>query len=145
MNNVQLVGRMTRDPETRWTTGNNQMCIARFTLAVDRRFKKDGDQQTADFISCKAFGKTAEFIEKYFNKGRRIGVVGRIETGSYEKDGNKVYYTEVIVEQAEFVDNKSDASNNTETSFNNNDSKPSTPVDQFINVPDEIQEELPFT
>ena len=141
MNNVQLVGRLSRDPEIRYTTGNNQMAIARFTVAVDRAYKKDGEQ-SADFISCKAFGKTAEFISKYFSKGRRIGVTGRIETGSYDNnEGKKVYYTEVIANTAEFVDNKSD-NNNSGSSNNNNTQQPDD--NGFMNVPDGIEEELPF-
>lgn len=140
MNKVSLVGRLTRDPEVRWTTGENQMAIARFTVAVDRKYKRDGEA-SADFISCKAFGKQGEFIEKYFSKGKRIGLTGRIETGSYtNKDGQKVYYTEVIAEELEFVDNKSDSGSNGNSAPANN----SAPVDEFINVPDEIQEELPF-
>lgn len=104
MNRAIIVGRMTRDPEVRYTQGDNLMAIARFTVAVDRRIKKDGEQ-TADFISCVAFGKTAEFIERFFNKGRRIGLVGHIQTGSYDnKDGQKVYTTDVIVDECEFVD-----------------------------------------
>lgn len=142
MNKSQLVGRFVRDPEVRWTTGDNPIAIARFTLAVDRKFKRDGEQ-SADFISCKAFGKTAEFIEKYFNKGRRIGITGRIETGSYtNKEGQKVYTTEVIAEEAEFVDNKSDNANNSVSTSNNNNPVPDDKG--FINVPDGIEEELPF-
>lgn len=145
MNKAELVGRMVRDPEVRYSAGDNPLCIARFTLACDRRFKKQGDDQTADFISCKAFGKTAEFIEKYFSKGRRIGVAGRIETGSYtNKEGQKVYTTDVIVEEAEFVDNKSDGANSTQIPFNNNDSKPKDDMDGFMNIPDGIDTELPF-
>ena len=104
MNNVTLVGRFTKDPDVRYTDGGTS--ISRFTIAVDRRFKKDGEQN-ADFINCVAFGKTAEFIEKYFKKGMRVGITGRIQTGSYEdKDGKKVYTTDVIAENVEFVESK---------------------------------------
>ena len=104
MNKVMLMGRMTRDAEVRYTQGENSSAVARFTLAVDRRFKRQGDEQTADFISCVAFGKTAEFIEKYGHQGTKFVVEGCIQTGSYtNKDGIKVYTTDVIVEQVEFV------------------------------------------
>ena len=108
MNKTQLIGRLTRDPEVRYTQGDNSMCIARYTLAVDRRYKaQNGDGQDADFIPCVAFGKSGEFVEKYFHKGLKVGVVGRIQTGSYtNKDGVKVYTTEVVVEDQEFVENK---------------------------------------
>ena len=108
MNKTQLIGRLTRDPDIRYTQGENSMCIARYTLAVDRRYKaQNGDGQDADFIPCVAFGKSGEFVEKYFRKGLKVGVVGRIQTGSYtNKDGVKVYTTEVVVEDQEFVENK---------------------------------------
>lgn len=136
MNAVQLVGRFTRDPDVRYTDGG--LSIARFTIAVDRRFKKEGEQ-AADFISCVAFGKTAEFIEKYFCKGMRIGVTGRIQTGSYtNNDGAKIYTTDVVVEAAEFVESKS----NTDTREAQGLGTPGD--DGFINIPDGIDEELPF-
>ena len=107
MNKVELSGRWTKDPEIRYTQGERRTAIARCTLAVDRRFKRDGDSQTADFINCIAFGKTAEFLEKYGRKGTKMLVVGRIQTGSYtNKDGNKVYTTEVVVEELEFAETK---------------------------------------
>ncbi len=139
MNNVCLVGRLTKDPEIRYT--NQGLSIAKFSVAVDRRFKKDGGQ-TADFPNITAFGKTAEFIEKYFNKGQRIGITGRIQTGSYEKeDGTKVYTTEVIAENVEFVESKSQSNQN-----NNAQHEPSLAEanDGFTNIPDELEEELPF-
>lgn len=106
MNSVSLVGRLARDPDVRYTP--SQMAVARFTVAVDRPFSRDSEQ-TADFISCVAFGKSAEFIEKYFTKGRPIGITGRIQTGSYtNKDGVKVYTTDVVADRVEFVGNKSD-------------------------------------
>jgi single-strand DNA-binding protein len=138
MNNVSLVGRLTRDPEVRYTDGG--LSIARFSLAVDRRFKKEG-QPDADFPNCVAFGKTAEFIEKWFHKGQRIGLVGRIQTGSYTKeDGTKVYTTDVVAENVEFVESKSSESGQ---------GLPPEPSiadanDGWVNVPDDIDEELPF-
>lgn len=135
MNSVQLVGRLTRDPEIRYTDGGSS--VARFNIAVDRRYKRE-DGDNADFINCVAFGKTAEFVEKFFSKGKRIGVTGRIQTGSYtNNDGNKVYTTDVVAETAEFVDNKSS---------NANTDSPNAPADEdgFINSDDLIHEELPF-
>ena len=106
MNKVILMGRLTRDPEVRYSAGENALAIARYTLAVDRRFRRDGEA-TADFISCVVFGRGAEFAEKYFRQGIRIVVSGRIQTGSYtNKDGNKVYTTEVVVEEQEFAESK---------------------------------------
>lgn len=113
MNKVTIVGRLARDPEVRYSQGENSTAIARFTVAVDRRFKRDGEP-TADFISCVAFGKTAEFIERYFSKGKRIGIVGRIQTGSYtNKDGATVYTTDVYSEEVEFVESANKESNET--------------------------------
>ena len=134
MNSVNLVGRLTRDPEIKYT--NNGASIARFSIAVDRRFAKEGEP-TADFINCVAFGKTAEFIEKYFHKGNRIGLGGRIQTGSYKKqDGTTVYTTDVIAENVEFVESKSAGGNN---------APEQAPADEgFMNIPDIPDEELPF-
>lgn len=138
MNKVILMGRLTRDPEVRMS---GDIAVARFSLAVDRRFKKDGEQ-TADFINCVAFGKTGEFIEKYGHKGTKFVVEGRIQTDSYtNKDGQKVYTTDVVVEQVEFAESKSsadgDATNNTANS--------NAPADtSFMDIPDGIDEELPF-
>lgn len=145
MNKVILMGRLTRDPVIRYAEGQNQTCIARFTLAVDRRRKQEG-QQEADFPSCVAFGKTAEFIEKYLRQGIRIVLTGRIQTGSYtNRDGNKVYTTDVIAEDVEFAESKAAAERNggsrqQETPQN------SYPADAegFMNIPDGIDEELPF-
>lgn len=141
MNKVILMGRLTRDPEVRYTQGDNASAVARFSLAIDRRFKKDGEQ-TADFISCVAFGKTGEFIEKYGRKGTKFVVEGRIQTGSYtNKDGQKVYTTDVVVEQVEFAESKASADGNT----TNNTSNSNTPTDtSFMDIPDGIDEELPF-
>lgn len=109
MNKVILMGRLTKDPEVRYSQGEQSTAIARYTIAVDRRFKRDGDDQTADFIGCVAFGKAAEFAEKYFKKGTKIAVTGRIQTGSYtNKDGQKVYTTDVVVEDQEFAESKKD-------------------------------------
>ncbi|MDF2908302.1 MAG: single-stranded DNA-binding protein [Herbinix sp.] len=138
MNSVNLVGRLTRDPEVRYTEGGTS--IARLTIACDRRFKKAGDSQTADFISCIAFGKTAEFIEKYFKQGMKIGADGKIQTGSYtNKDGQKVYTTDVVVENVEFVESKSSGGGQAQESEGG-----WTPSDGFMNIPDGIDEELPF-
>ena len=141
MNKVSLVGRLTRDPEVRYTTGENASAIARFSVAVNRRFKNAEGNYEADFINCLAFGKSAEFIEKYFRKGMAIGLTGRIQTGSYtNKDGQKVYTTDVVVEETEFVESKGD--NGTS---NNAPSRPApSNNDGFMNIPDGIDEELPF-
>lgn len=139
MNKVELVGRLTRDPEIRYTQGENANAIARFCIAANRRFKNTDGNYEADFINCVAFGKSAEFVEKYFNKGMAIGITGRIQTGSYtNKDGVKVYTTDVVVEEVEFVESKNNS--------NNIVNKPtSEDVDGFMNIPDEVQDEgLPF-
>lgn len=144
MNKVELVGRLTRDPEVRYTQGENASAIARFSVAVNRRFKNNEGNYDADFINCVAFGKSAEFIEKYFKKGMAIGISGRIQTGNYtNKDGVKVYTTDVVVEEAEFVESKNSggASAPSNTSASNN--APS--ADGFMNIPDGIDEELPFS
>lgn len=143
MNKVILMGRLTRDPDIKYSQGENSMAIARYTLAVDRRFKRDGDA-TADFISCIAFGKSAEFAEKYFHQGIRIVVEGRIQTGSYtNKDGVKVYTTDVVVEQQEFAESK-------KASEENSQATPAAQsqtmaADEFMQIPDGIDNsELPF-
>ncbi len=139
MNKAELVGRLTRDPEIRYTQGENASAIARFCIAANRRFKNTDGNYEADFINCVAFGKSAEFIEKYFYKGMAIGITGRIQTGSYtNKDGVKVYTTDVVVEEVEFVESKNNSNNvvNKATSEG---------VDGFMNIPDEVQDEgLPF-
>ena len=144
MNKVILMGRLTRDPEVRYGTNSqgNQSAVARGSLAVDRRFKREGEQ-SADFINIVAFGKTAEFIEKYGKKGTKFVVEGRIQTGSYtNKDGQKVYTTDVVVESVEFAESKSSGSA-TSTSTTNFDAQPD-PGDGFMDIPDGIDEELPF-
>ena len=143
MNKVELVGRLTRDPEVRYTQGENVSAVARFSVAVNRRFKNAEGNYEADFINCVAFSKAAEFIEKYFKKGMAIGIAGRIQTGNYtNKDGVKVYTTDVVVEEAEFVESKN-ASGATETS-NTPSSTGASAGDGFMNIPDGIDEELPF-
>lgn len=144
MNKVMLVARLCRDPEVRYTQGENQSAVARFSVAANRRFKNADGNYDADFINCVAFGKTAEFIEKYFKKGMAIGISGRITTGSYtNKDGIKVFTTDVTVEEAEFVESKNSggASTHSNEPANNN----TTSADNFINIPDGIDEELPFS
>ena len=141
MNKVVLMGRLTRDAEVRYSQGDNSLAIARFSLAVDRRFKKDNEDQTADFISCVAFGKTGEFFERFGKKGTKFVIEGRIQTGSYtNKDGQKVYTTDVVVESAEFAESKSAASGNAASA-----PAPNQAVgDGFMNIPDGLDEELPF-
>ena len=132
------MGRLTRDPEVRYTQGDNAMAIARYSLAVDRRFKRDGEPD-ADFINCVAFGKSGEFAEKYLKKGTKVAVVGRIQTGSYtNKDGQKVYTTDVVVEEQEFAESKNSGSSD------NNQSAPANKNTDFMSIPDGIDEELPF-
>ena len=146
MNKVILMGRLTRDPEVRYSAGENALAIARYTLAVDRRFRRDGEA-SADFISCVSFGRTAEFAEKYFRQGLKIAVTGRIQTGSYtNKDGVKVYTTEVIVEEQEFAESRAESEANRGMYQQSAPSPaPSAPAgDGFMNIPDGIDEELPF-
>ena len=139
MNKCVLMGRLTRDPEIRV---NNDKLVARFTIAVDRRFKRDGDEQTADFINCVAFGKTAEFVEKYAHKGTKFVVEGRIQTGGYtNKDGVRVYTTDIVVEQLEFAESKSSADGNATGNTANSNATNNT---SFMDIPDDISEELPF-
>ena len=142
MNKTILMGRLTRDPEVRYTQGDNASAVARFSLAVDRRFKKDGEQ-TADFINCVAFDKTAEFIEKYGHKGTKFVVEGRIQTGSYtNKDGQKVYTTDVVVEQVEFAESKNASGDSSSTG---NTSNTTSDDMSFMNIPDNVEDEgLPF-
>ena len=145
MNKVILMGRLTRDPEVRYSQGEQATAVARYTLAVDRRFKRDGDQQTADFINCVAFGRSGEFAEKYFHKGTKLVVTGRIQTGSYtNQEGQKVYTTDVVVEEQEFAESK--AASEGQGGFQPaGRPEPSAAVgDGFMNIPDGIDEELPF-
>ena len=139
MNKVILMGRLTRDPDVRYTQGEEPMAIARFTLAVDRRGKRDGEA-SADFPSCVCFRRTAEFIEKYAHQGTKLVVVGRIQTGSYtNRDGQKVYTTDIVVEEQEFCESKA-ASGAGQAS-----APPPTDENGFMGIPDGIDEELPFT
>lgn len=147
MNKVILVGRLTRKPDIRWTQGQEQKCISRFTLAVDRRMRRDENnpnQQTADFISCVAFGKTAEFMEKYADQGTKFVLEGRIQTGSYtNKDGQKIYTTDVVAENLEFAESKGSGDN--AGSQNRQQAQPQTDKDGFMNIPDGVEDEgLPF-
>ncbi|MBO5337678.1 MAG: single-stranded DNA-binding protein [Lachnospiraceae bacterium] len=157
MNKVILMGRLTRDPEVRYTQGDNPLAIARYSLAVDRRQARsnNGDEQTADFINCVAFGRTAEFAERYLRKGTKIAVTGRIQTGSYtNKDGVRVYTTEVVIEDHEFCESRNASGN--DGGFNGGNGgfggfgggnaapAPSGAGDGFMNIPDGIDEELPF-
>lgn len=144
MNKAILMGRLTRDPEVRYTQGESPSAIARYTLAVDRKFNRNSEENTADFISCVAFGKVGEFAEKYFRKGTKIVVTGRIQTGSYtNKDGAKVYTTDVVVEEQEFAESKNSSGNSTASNSTAPASNPA-PSDGFMNIPDGIDEELPF-
>ena len=135
MNKVVLMGRLARDPEVRYTQGQDSLCIARYTLAVDRRQKKD-NEAAADFISIVAFGKAGEFAEKYFKKGTKLVVSGRIQTGSYtNKDGQKVYTTEVVAEDQEFAESKK----------SEGATQPADSNDGFMNIPEGIEDDLPFS
>lgn len=137
MNKVILMGRLTRDPEVRYSQGDSATAVARYTLAVDRRFKRDGEA-SADFINCVVFGKSAEFAERYFRQGLKVVVSGRIQTGSYtNRDGVKVYTTDVVVEEQEFAESKKSQG------YGMNEEGPAG--DGFMNVPDGIDEELPFS
>ena len=146
MNKVILMGRLTRDPEVRYSQGENATAVARYTLAVDRRFNRNNDEQTADFINCVAFGRSGEFAEKYLHKGTKIAITGRIQTGSYtNKDGVRVYTTDVVVEDQEFAESKNaSAANGGYAPAERNDSAPAAAGDGFMNIPDGIDEELPF-
>ena len=146
MNRVILMGRLTRDAEIRYSQGESSTAIARFSLAVDRRFRKEGDEQTADFINCVAFGRTAEFMDRFGRKGTKFVAEGRIQTGSYtNKDGQRVYTTDVVVESVEFAESKSAASGSDGGFTPADRPSPSQAAgDGFMNIPDGIDEELPF-
>ena len=150
MNKVILMGRLTRDPDVRYSAGDNSTAVARYTLAVDRRFSRredNGNGQNADFIGCVAFGKSAEFAEKYLHQGTKIVITGRIQTGSYvNRDGQKVYTTDVVVEDQEFVESKAtDSGSKSENPKQQND-RNAPPVDEsgFMNIPEGLDVELPF-
>ncbi|MBR2527706.1 MAG: single-stranded DNA-binding protein [Blautia sp.] len=156
MNKVILMGRLTRDPEVRYSAGDNSQAVANFTLAVDRRFKRDGEQ-TADFLRCVSFGRQAEFVERYLHQGSKVVVEGRIQTGSYtNREGQKVYTTDIIVENIEFAESKA-ASDSYQASRSQQTQRGPAPaassfddaggadgLDGFMNIPDGIEEELPF-
>ena len=138
------MGRLTRDPEVRYSQGENPTAIARYTLAGDRRVNRNNDDQSADFINCVAFGRAGEFAEKYFRKGIKIAITGRIQTGSYtNKDGVKVYTTDIVIEEQEFAESKNSSSGAEGGNGNSNSNFPSN-GDGFMNIPDGIDEELPF-
>ncbi len=144
MNKVILMGRLTRDAEVRYSQGDASTAVARFSLAVDRRFRRDNDEQTADFINCVAFGRIAEFLERFGRKGTKFVLEGRIQTGSYtNKDGQRVYTTDVVAENIEFAESKASSDNSGYVPAD----KPSpsgAAGDGFMNIPDGIDEELPF-
>jgi len=157
MNKVILMGRLTRDPDIRYSQGENATAVARYTLAVDRRFARRDGEQTADFITCVAFGRQAEFAEKYLHQGTKIAITGRIQTGSYtNRDGNKVYTTDIVVEEQEFAESKAASASGAGSSYtqepsnssysgNTRQAAPAQPAeDDFMNIPDGIDEELPF-
>ncbi len=147
MNKVILMGRLTRDPEVRYSQGDVSTAVARYTLAVDRRFRREGEA-TADFINCVAFGRQAEFAERYLRQGTKIAITGRIQTGSYtNRDGARVYTTDIVVEEQEFAESK--ASGGAQVSNNAYQASPAPSPradigDGFMNIPDGIDEELPF-
>ena len=148
MNKVVLMGRLTRDPEVRYSQGDSATAVARYTVAVDRRFKRDGEP-TADFIPCVVFGRSAEFAEKYFRQGMRVSISGRIQTGSYtNKDGMKVYTTEVIVEEQEFAESRAESEANRNAFHSSPALSPAPSIDAenvFMNIPDGIDEEYRLT
>lgn len=144
MNKVNLIGRLTADPEVRYTQGDQPMCIASYRIAVERRGKKVEGQQNADFISIKAFGRCGEFAEKYLHKGMKVAVSGHIQTGSYtNREGQKVYTTDVIADEQEFCESK--AANDTAQNYTPKETQKETPpIDDFMSIPNGIDEELPF-
>ena len=146
MNKVILMGRLTRDAEIRYSQGESSTAIARFSLAVDRRFRRDNDEQTADFINCVAFNKTAEFLERFGREGTKFVLEGRIQTGSYtNKDGQRVYTTDVVVENIEFAESKNSNGGDGYSGAGASAPSPSGAAgDGFMNIPDGIDEELPF-
>lgn len=136
------MGRLTRDPEVRYSQGETSMAVARYTLAVDRRGRRDSDQQSADFISCVAFGKAGEWAEKWLRRGIKIAITGRIQTGSYtNREGQKVYTTDVIIEEQEFAESRAASEGNSQ---NQQRQQEQSAGDGFMNIPDGIDEELPF-
>ena len=150
MNKAIMMGRLTRDPEIRYGGGDNQTAIARFSIAVDRRFRRAGDQTETDFFNCTAFGRQAEFVERYLKQGTKILLTGRIQNDNYtNREGQKVYSVQVIVDEQEFADSKNAGnSGNGGSSFDSfgaGSPAPSSAGDGFMNIPDGMEEELPFT
>lgn len=149
MNKVILMGRLTRDPEVRYSQGENSLAIARFSLAVDRRFKRQGETET-DFFNCTAFGKQAEFVERYLKQGTKMLITGRIQNDNYtNKEGQKVYSVQIIVDEMEFAESKSAAqsspSNFNQGGYQPSAQEPSQPADGFMNIPTGLEDELPFS
>ena len=145
MNKVILMGRLTRDPEVRYSQTDSTMAIAKFSLAVDRRYKKQGDETTADFFNCTAFGKQGEFVEKYLKKGTKIVVIGRIQNDNYtNKDGQKVYSVQIMAEEIEFAESKASSQSNSGNEGSTSPQMGESDADGFMNIPDDIDEELPF-
>ena len=145
MNKAILIGRLTRDPDVRYSQTDSNMAIARFSLAVDRRYKKQGDETTADFFNCTAFGKQGEFVEKYLKKGTKVVVTGRIQNDNYtNKEGQKVYSVQIIVEEMEFAESKAAAGQEGQTGNNTPPAMGEPGADGFMNIPDGIGAELPF-
>lgn len=142
MNKIILMGRLTRDPEIRYSQGATPTAVANFSLAVDRKFKRSGDSTTADFFNCVAFGKQAEFVEKYLKQGTKILLTGRLQNNNYtDKNGNKVFSVQVIAEEMEFAESKKAAANDEEDMR----PRPTEDEDGFVNVPDDLDDdELPF-
>lgn len=145
MNKAILMGRLTRDSEIRYSQGDNSMAIAKFSLAVDRKFKKQGDEVTADFFNCTAFGKQAEFVEKYLKKGTKVVVTGRIQNDNYtNKDGQKVYSVQIMVEEIEFAESKASSQSNSGNEGSTPPQMGEPDADGFMNIPDGIDNSLPF-
>lgn len=148
MNKIILMGRLTRDPEVRYSQGENSLAIARFSLAVDRRFKRQGEPD-ADFFNCTAFGKQAEFVEKYLKQGTKILLSGRVQNDNYtNKEGQKVYSVQIIAEEIEFAESKVAASgggNSFNQDFRPDVPEPNQAADGFMNIPTGLEEELPFS
>ncbi len=145
MNKVILMGRLTREPEVRYSQGSSQTAVARFSIAVDRRFKREGEPD-ADFFNCTAFGRQAEFVERYLHKGVKIVVVGRVQNDNYtNKDGQMVYSVRIMVDEIEFAESKNASGDGgSYAGGNNSRPEPSGAGDGFMNIPDGIDEELPF-
>ena len=146
MNKAILMGRLTRDPEIRYSQGDNSMAIAKFSLAVDRRYKKQGDEVTADFFNCTAFGKLAEIVEKYVIKGSKVLITGRIQNDNYtNKDGQKVYGIKIMVDELDFAESKASREQGAQQENDNSYPAMGEPdADGFMNIPDGIDGSLPF-